>query len=322
MNTLIDPLKGIARDLVEKKLWPIAVLLLAAIIGVPMVIGGSSSEEAAAPAAVVAKAPAAAGAQSLVSVVDPAVTGKDTRPGRLDDPFYDPPEPQAAATSSPAGTTAGTTAGAAPSSAPAGAGPTPAAGEKPVQTTTTAPQPPTKPVAESSYHRTEVRWYEATAGKRRPLARLTPLGGRVAPAALYLGVTKSRTSYAVFLLDPNATSDGDAKCEDIACRVIGLKAGQTQIVTLHPPDGSAPRRYHLDVVAVRTIATDAVTARKMRLRVHADGREVMRAMWQHAPTAAALGPIQFDRDSGLLVKSATAAAASAAAPAAAQQAAG
>ena len=44
MNTLIDPLKRIARDLVEKKLWPVAVLLLAALVAVPMMLGGSSAE--------------------------------------------------------------------------------------------------------------------------------------------------------------------------------------------------------------------------------------------------------------------------------------
>ena len=309
MNTLIDPLKRIARDLVDKKLWPVAALLLVALVAVPMLIGGSS-EQAPSPVALAGPAAGAPASKSLVTVVDEAADDKDSRPGRAIDPIYDPPAPPSADTGSgsgagdSAGGSAGTggSAGGAAEQAPSSGGGASPAREAPAQTT-----PPVRDVATSVYYRTEVRWYEHKPAKSRPITRLTPFGGLADPAAIYLGVTKSSSSYAVFLLGPNATSDGEAECEDDTdCRVIGLKAGQTQIVTVQPADGGEARRYVLDVVAVRTIAADAPTARKMRLRVHADGRDVLRAMWQHEATADALGPIQFDRDSGLLVKSAKA----------------
>lgn len=306
MNTLTDPLKRIARDLVDKKLWPIAVLLLAALVAVPLLLGGgSSADDAAAPVAVVAPAPGAPGSKSLITVIDEGDGGKDTRPGRIKDPFYDPPEPPApesAPGASPAGSAG--TAAAPPTGGGASSG---GASPAPSSSPETTPQPTSpKPAAVSGYYRTVARWYESERSKARPITRLTPLGGVEAPAALYLGVTKSDASYAVFLLGPNATSTGDAECEKTDCRVIGLKTGQSQVVTVQPSDGSAARTYRLEVASVKAVTTDAATAREMRAKVHADGREAMRAMWQHRPTAEALQPIQYDEDRGLLFKTATA----------------
>lgn len=304
MNTLIDPLKRIARDLVDKKLWPVAVLLLAAIVAVPVMIGGgSSSEEAPAPAAVAAVAPAATGSKSLVTVVDQAVTGKEARPGRVDDPFYDPPDPPEPASSSdaaPAASTGGATTGGATPSGDAPAQTSPASPATPGSPTT-----PAEPVASSTYYSTVVRWYSGAVGKAHPIRRLTPFGGLAETTALYLGVTKSNGNHAIFLLGPNATSAGEAKCSDDACRVFGLKSGQTQVVTVRAADGGAARAYKLEVVRVSSVPANAAIARKMRARVHADGRDAMRKLWQDAATAEALRPIQYDRDTGLLVKSAT-----------------
>lgn len=312
MNTLTDPLKRIARDLVDKKLWPVAVLLLAALVAVPLLIGGgSSADDAAAPVAVVAPAPGAPGSKSLITVIDEGDGGKDVRPGRINDPFYDPPEPPAPESAS--GASPAAAAGTAPAPSTGGGAPTggdaPTGGASPAPSSSpkTTPQPTSpEPAAASGYYRTVVRWYESERSKARPITRLTPFGGAETPAALYLGVTKSDASYAVFLLGPNATSTGDAECEKTDCRVIGLKTGQSQVVTVQPSDGSAARTYRLEVTSVKAVTTDAATAREMRAKVHAEGREAMRAMWQHRPTAEALQPIQYDEDRGLLFKTPTA----------------
>lgn len=307
MNTLLAPLKAVARDLVDRKLWPVAVLLLAALVALPILIGGgSSSENTAAPVASTATEPGTPGeATKLITVLEPG-SRKGARPGRIKDPFYDPPEPRAAESATAAGAAVSAPGAAAASGggASTGAG-TSVTSSPPAQTTTrpqtTAPQPTTS-VVRSMHHRTVVRWYAADAGKPRPLMRLTPLGGSSAPLALYLGVTKAKRTYAVFLLAPNAASDGDAECEDTDCRVIGLKAGQSQIVTMAAQDGAEMRRYRLEVASVEAITTDAAAAREMRAKVHTDGRAVMRAMWQHRPTADALQPIRYDRGSGLLFR--------------------
>lgn len=307
MNALLDPLRQIGRDLVAKKLWPIAALLLVAIVALPVLIGSSSSD-APAPAPVALATPPSGADASLITVVDRAVTGKDDRPGTIKDPIYDPADPPAAQV--PAGTSPQATPNAGAKATGTAATPTPAG------TTASQPTPgratttkPAAPAAASGYFRTVVRWYSSERSKAKPIRRLTPLGGAQDPAALFLGVTvtKGGTAYAVFLLAPGATSAGDADCEDEACRVIGLKKGQSQVVTVPAADGGEARRYHLDVVSVKPVATDAATAAKMRAKVHADGREVMRGMWQDAATAESLGPIRYAETIGLLYKPAAAA---------------
>lgn len=301
MNALLKPLRQIARDLVEKKLWPIAAVLLAALVAVPVLIGGSSSDAPApAPVAAAPSEPGSGASTSLVTVTEQIVTGRDDREGKIDDPIYDPPEPPPAESSSGAGSadaTSATTAGGSPSS------------EQPAETT---PAAPAAPAIAPVYYRTVVRWSQSGDAKARPISRLTPLGGLIDTAALYLGVTKSNATYAVFLLGVNATSEGEAVCEGEGCRVILLKSGQTQLVTVQPPDGSEARQYELSVVSAKSVETDAATARTKRTTVHPDGRDVMREMWMNPATAEALRPIQYDRDSGLLYESTAATPATAA----------
>lgn len=305
MNALLDPVKRIARDLVDKKLWPVAALLVAAIVAVPMLIG-SSSGEAPAPAPAPATAPAQQ-VKSLVTVAEPGVTGPASRAGRISDPFYDPPAP-AEQTVAPAGSAAAPASNGAPASAKGAAGsakPAPKVAQPPAPA---APSQPGSPTAKGTYQRTTVQWYQAQPGTPRPIARLTALGGAAEPAALFLGVTKAKGTYAMFLLAPGVTPEGEGTCEnETSCRIIGLKAGETQVVTLPSSGDGGPRRHELKVTSVKTIETDAATARTMRARVHADGRKVMRAMWQDRPTAEALGPIRYDVASGLLFKVPTAA---------------
>lgn len=300
MNALIDPLKRIARDLVEKRLWPVAALLLAAIVAVPMLIGSSAEPPAPAPAATAAVAPEA---KSLVTVVDPAESGSATRPGEIRDPFYDPPEAPEETVAAAADTAPVSSRGAAPTAATSG----PKQAVQPPPPAAPTPRAPVRrsgsTAAKGSYHRTMVQWYETRAGASRPLARLTPLGGAAHPAALFLGITKSKGTYAMFLLAPGVTSHGDGTCEnETNCRMIGLKAGETQVVTLPPAADGRSRQLRLKVTSVKSIETDAATARERRAHVHADGRKAMREMWQDRPTAEALGPIRYDEPTGLLFK--------------------
>lgn len=307
MNALTDPLRQVARDLVAKKLWPIAVLLLVALIAVPLLIG-SSSEETAAPGAPVAGAPAGApGKESLISVVDQAVVDKG-RPGKITDPFYDPPDPPAVGSAAPAAPSTGS----APAGGSTGGGST-ATGNpgtpSPSTPKSAAPGPsnqPVAPAAESVHYRTVVRAYGGERGRPRPVSRLTPFGAVSDPIALYLGVTRSDALYAVFLLGSDATAQGEPNCEDEDCRIIGLKTGGRQVITVRP-SGGEPRRYRLEAVSVRAVTTDRATASAMRARVHPEGRKVMREMWQDARTAAALEPVQYDLSRGLLYKTGAAA---------------
>ena len=66
------------RQLVERRLWPLAVLLVAALVAVPMLL---SKEPATPVAAVTATAAGAQGdTQPIVSVGDPALLSTDVGP--------------------------------------------------------------------------------------------------------------------------------------------------------------------------------------------------------------------------------------------------
>lgn len=290
----LDAVRTIAADLVRKRLWPIAALLLIALFAVPTLLAPPPSPDDGAgppPVAAAAPQPAPAGAAA-----DPARRPAKERSGRVGDPFFDPPEPPA----SPAGGAPAQTA-AAPSASPPGEstaeGP---AGGAPARTGDPVAQAPASPTA-GRFYRTLVRMARSEDATTHRMSRLTPVGGSADPAALYLGVMKVGTPYAVFLLGRHATSRGDATCNlATGCRIIGLRAGDTQMIVAHTPDGRVLRRVTVHVASVRSVRAGSAKAAAMRAKVHPDGRRVLRRMWRREPTAAALRLVTYRQAEGLL----------------------
>lgn len=302
MKALADTLRQVGRDLVEKRLWPVALLLVVVAVAAPMLIGGSAPEVAA-PAAVATDPPAVA------AVTPPgAARTKTTRGGRIDDPFYDPPEParESSGTTAASGGGASTAApagdgGAASASAPAP--PTKAAARSerpPTPARSQNPPTPAQAVSTSRYYRAVVHWGTGAA-KPHPIARLTPLGARGHLAALYLGITRADGLWAIFVLGPNSTSRGDGICKPgTGCRMIGLKAGDRQRVTVRGSDGRITRQFWLRIRSVKSVVTTERAARAGRARVHREGLSVLREMRQVPVLAAVLAKARYNRASGLL----------------------
>jgi hypothetical protein len=177
---------------------------------------------------------------------------------------------------------------------------------KPRSTPATTPAKSATPAAVATYLRTVVRLNRADGNPANAIARLTPLGGVTDPAALFFGVTKtdSRARYAVFVLGPDATSHGDAICKGgTGCRMFGLKAGDTQTVTLRRRGDGHRLHFTLRVESIRAISTDAARAAARRAHVHPDGRRALRVMRADAATAVALRAAEYDTRAGLLVSS-------------------
>jgi hypothetical protein len=285
--------RGLIRELVDKRLWPVAIGLVVALIVVPIMLSRGGGGADVPPPAV---APGDAGGSKVVAIELTGPPSVRSRPGKVHNPFRRALEKKITTTTAAAPTGAGAGAG-------GGATATKESTTAPSRgTTTPTPVRPARPSA-PTYYRTVVRWYEADAGTPFALARLTALGGLAEPGVLYLGVAKSDATYAVFLLGPNATSEGEGGCMDpVGCRIVGLKAGESRLVTIEPSDGSATRQFTLEAVAVKAVATGAAEARTMRAKVHPDGRDVMRELWKDAATAAALAAARYDQTTGLLVK--------------------
>ena len=80
----MNALRGLLRDLVDRKLWPVAVLLLVAALAVPLYLG-RSSDAADTPLPVPAGQDAAKTSKAAVTLEDTAAD--DARPGGVHNPF-------------------------------------------------------------------------------------------------------------------------------------------------------------------------------------------------------------------------------------------
>jgi hypothetical protein len=292
-------LRSLLTDLVEKRLWPIALLLAITAAAVPVVLGHGGQAASDAPAVLpAAPADAATASTPAVKLVGPASV--HSRSGAVRDPFRRTKKPAAkhrtkAASRSGSGSTSTTKS--ATADAPAAAAST--ATKTAVATGATAAGAPA--ASGPSVYRTRVRWGQDAKADVHGVSRLQPLGGGSDPALLYLGTTKAGAR-AVFLLGPNASADGDGTCAEKTCRVLRLKAGNTTVVTVQGEDGGASRQYTLVIDDIARSATSSeAAAAKLRARVDHDGRDVLNAMIKDAATAAAIGQFRFDRTLGAVV---------------------
>ncbi|HTN24670.1 MAG TPA: hypothetical protein VL120_11830 [Solirubrobacteraceae bacterium] len=301
---LVTAARSIARDLVAKRLWPVAVLLLVALVAVPIVIGSSDATVPPTPAASLEPPAAAGDTAGALTIAAPAVIGH-ARPGAVHDPFFAPPKPEKS--SSPEQTTATAPTTTVPSTT-APATTTTTTTNKP--TTTTPAAPATTPIApttsgddttaQRTVYRTRARWGADDTADVRGLSRLQALGGTSNPAVMYLGTT-SGGRRAVFLLGPSALATGDGKCAESRCRVFVMSPGDKSTVGVLSADGSW-RKFTLviDKIVPQVSATVA-EARALRARVDADGRSVLREMIKDPHTAAAIGLFAYDRATGAVV---------------------
>jgi hypothetical protein len=295
-------LRGLLQDLVEKRLWPIALLLAITAVAVPVVLGHSGAGAGTPVAPPSAAAADGAGASTpAVQVVGPAAVR--ARSGPVRDPFRRSTK-AGSKTTTHGGTQLKKSATSASASASTGAAADSAAAAtttagSPVATTPAGVDGPS--VSAASVYRARVRWGQDEHAAVSGLSRLQPLGGSSNPGLLYLGTTKGGAR-AVFLLGPNASADGDGTCAEKTCRVIRLKAGDTTVVSVQAGDRAAPQRFELvvDAIARHTAASEAAAGR-LRARVDHDGRDVLREIIKDSATAAAIGQFRFDRILGAVV---------------------
>jgi hypothetical protein len=274
------------RFLVQRKLWPVAILLVAAAAAVPFLLG----KEPAAPAA-----PAAASVKSedstLASEPIVALASEGDRSGRRrvlgspKDPFKPnatpTPTPTPEAVSSPSGG-ADTTGGAVGTpGAPVAPGSTGA----PVSPGFTSPVTPVTPKKTYELFELTVRFGASEDGRqpRQDVKRLEALPSSDEPVLIYLGVLKDKKT-AVFMVDSGVVAQGDGTCKPSrnTCETIHLKEGETEFfdVASEGEDGTTTSnaQYQLDVVKIRKKATtSAKQAKRSLARVSKSGQKILRA---------------------------------------------
>jgi hypothetical protein len=300
----MSAITNVWRQLVQRRLWPVAILLIAALAGVPLAL----AEEPAAPAPAAplptADGDAALAAQPIVAQASAADRGKRRKVlGTRKNPFGLPkeePSASAAAPNSTGSTTAqeprtpapsgsgGTTpssGGGAPSTgggAPSSGGGSPSTGGGPSAPPATEPTPKPEP-RKYAMHELTVRFGDATSGDlaRRTLERLQPLPSAEQPVLIYLGVLKDGET-AVFLLDHGVQAIGDGDCRPTPeqCETIRLRAGETEFLDVVDAEGNVSAQYQLDLIKIHKSRTTSATRAKasskagqrlLKARVASDG---------------------------------------------------
>jgi hypothetical protein len=296
----MSAVRGLLRDLVERKLWPLAVLLLAAAVAVPIYLGRPAAD--ATVAAVDQQANAAKPSKAAVSIEDQA--SDDERPGGVRNPFkqlHVPKAPKAPTTpKTPAADVPSTSGGSGgdgsqPPLGPSGTGGT--GGDKP------APKPAGDPL--DVYH-LSLRFGRAEASQLKTyhdVARLSPLPTADNPFFVYTGVLKDGKT-AVFLLSSDATATGDGHCKPSpkSCQTIEVKEGDTEFFDL-TVNGEAVQ-YQLDVVRVfKKGASSAVAAAASHERHSDAGADMLRKAHRRGSSSfKGAASYRWLPDSGVLVR--------------------
>jgi hypothetical protein len=242
------------RQLVRRRLWPVAVLLLAGLVAVPVLLARDPAPVT--PPEQPASAPAEQSAKKDEALAEPVVakvsSADRSRRRRVLGSRKDPFTPAAAkkkhkvtkkVVKKPAEKT---TADETPvTSAPS----TPSLPSGPI--TPVAPAPKKKVYAKDSLI---VRWGDATGDlKRSNLKKLAALGTEDEPLLIYMGLT-DHGKKAVFLVDDSLDPSGDGTCtpHPSNCEKVELATGETEFFdVVDQESGDITAQYELDLVDIK-----------------------------------------------------------------------
>jgi hypothetical protein len=241
LNDITTPLRSLWDDLVESRLWPVAIVLVVALIAVPVLLLKPAKPVSTAPAV-----PAATGAGSPAVAFQPAVSTegrksseirKDLRSFKRKNPFT-PQGVTLGGGSAAAGTATPTAEStAATNSFTGGGSSTSGGGSTDTGATTPAPGATTKTFY---YHYTvDVRFGKTGKEENKTLSDFRSLPSSTNPVLVYMGV-KNDGKTAVFLVSAKATTIGDGKCSpsDTECTFLYLKKGDGQMIEAIDADGT------------------------------------------------------------------------------------
>ncbi len=293
-------LRNIGADLLEKRLWPVALALIVGLVAVPTLLAKSSGGEPVPQTAAIA-AGEAAKADAVVAL-DTKPVGRRKRGGRSKNPFKQLYVPKVKTET----TVTATSASSEPSKDTSGGGST-----APAPKVTPAPQPKSKPKPKpkskskpkSSLAVYKVKLHFGQAGAMRTIsdvARLTPLPSADDPFFVFLGV-KADGKTLVFLVGSDAKATGDGKCKPSGadCETIEMQAGDTEYFDVTSDAGV--EQYQMDIVSIsKSKASSAKVARKARARRSKAGAALLRAARRDAQAPEMLGIYRWNSARGVL----------------------
>jgi hypothetical protein len=298
-------LRNVQHDLVEKRLWPIALALVVALVAVPVVLGGGGSDETSAPNEVAATPSSGTPASAQVVSLDQDVpTAEVARAGKVRNPFKQQHVPKVATTTTTASglltATQHLLGGSTPSS-PSTGGSSPIGGGGGIQTPMPTPvKTPAAPNPKDLY-RVDVRFGEIGDLKtHNDVARLTPLPSAGNPLVVFLGLKKDGET-AVFLVSSDAVPSGDGKCRPSTktCETVEMQWGDTELFDVQAGTAGVVQ-YRLDVRKVYRVSASEARAARAHARESKAGRDWLRLTVASDPTL--LDGWNYSKRLGILVE--------------------
>jgi hypothetical protein len=243
----MSAIRDVWADLVDKRLWPLAVVLVIALVALPVLVLKPASSAAPPPPAAVTADAGAAVPQPAALVTDPAAIAEARSGGPVDGKFKNPfaqqhvpkpkPQPKAAATAATSSATATPVSSSGTSSSGGSTGTTPA--------------PAAKPKPHVQVTKLKVR-FGPSSGKRpvRELAPGTPVPSVNDPLLVFVDVDSH--GKAEFVVASEVQPQGDGRCTPsrAICAQLFLKFGDTEFLDVTRPTGTV--QFQLDVLGVVT----------------------------------------------------------------------
>jgi len=296
----MKPLENVWSGLLQRRLLPVAILLLAALAAIPFLL--SKDPEPAAPPAPSADKSLSADAATAEPVVSLVENGARTERRRVlgvrKNPFEPAPAPKVKKADTPE-TSAQVPTGGAEAEKPADGGTTPGSVQTPGTVPGTTPgtlAPGTTPEPKPTYelYSLTVRFGDAESGSlgKLNLPRLKALPSAEDPVLVYLGPGKDAKS-AIFIVDEGVLAQGDATCKPSPsnCETIHMRPGDTEFLDVSDEEGNVTAQYQLDLLKIKTSTTgDASKAAAARAKASKAGLSIVRAR------QAALGPLRYRYD--------------------------
>jgi hypothetical protein len=259
MNLITEPLRALMR----RKLWPVALLLVGALVAVPVLLTKQPEDTSFAAVATPAAGKDDGMPATFVSAAEPADDADATAVkrrrtlGAEKDPFEPAPLPKrkhkkaaAKATKKPATAAEATTSKPDTKPTPPSTSGATTAPPAPVVAT---PTPAPKTIIPAGSLQVRFGTVDQDPLPARILKKSTPLPSADEPAFVYDGLDSDHR--AVFMITGEVTVEGDGKCLPTPenCETLKLKAGETEFLTVAAGEGnSSSVQYELDVLKVHT----------------------------------------------------------------------
>lgn len=245
--------RGLWEELVDRRLWPVAAVLLLALVAIPLLLLKSAPElPPPAPGAPVSAPARMAGSPAEVAISDVSGTAyAGAVRGSVKNPFKPQGIPAAASSDSGSGSSVPSTAssgsGGASGSGSTGAGtPQGGTGTGGGETGTPKTPPPDSGVSPDVVATIEFGLAGAKP-KKSEVPEFTPLPSSTSPVVVYMG--QSNDDEATFLVSSDVTPSGDGRCfpDDKTCSTLYLKPGDVAYLTAGTNDGQ-PVKYRLKFI--------------------------------------------------------------------------